>query len=71
MQRCSCCFMLKLSVETQLIVGLAQRSSILVTAFTSAVFHDNLDSFRPQISPLVTIRDQSIPELILWAEVRG
>lgn len=68
---CSCCFMLKLSVETRLIVGLAQRSSLLVIAFTSAVFHDNLDSFRPQISPSGIIRDQSIQQPICWVEVGG
>lgn len=70
-QRCSCCVMRKLSTETQLIVGLAQRSSLLVIAFTSAVFHDNLDSFRPQISPSGIIRDQSIKQPIHWVEVWG
>lgn len=63
MQHFSCCFMLKLSVETQMIVGLAQRSSLLVITFTSAAFHDNLDSFRAQISPSGIISDQSIQHL--------
>lgn len=49
-------FMLNPSVETLLIVGLARRSPPLFSAFTSAVFHDNLDSFKPQISPLDIIR---------------
>lgn len=58
--RCSAAavaFMLSPSVETPLIVGLAHRSPPLFIAFTSALFHDNLDSSRPQISPLDTIRE--------------
>lgn len=50
-------FMLNPSVETPLIVGLAHRSPPLFIAFTSAMFHDNLDSSRPQISPLDIIRE--------------
>jgi len=50
-------FMLNPSVETPLIVGLAHRSPPLFIAFTSAVFHDNLDSSGPQITPLASIRE--------------
>lgn len=50
-------FMLNPSVETPLIVGLAHRSPPLFIAFTSALFHDNLDSSGPQISPLDIIRE--------------
>lgn len=50
-------FMLNPSVETPLIVGLVHRSPPLFIAFTSAVLHDNLDSSRPQISPLDIIRE--------------
>ena len=49
--------MLNSSVETLLIVGLAHRSPLLFIAFTAAMFHDNLDSSRPQISPLDMIRE--------------
>ena len=53
-------FMQNPSIETLLIVELAYRSPPLLIYITSALFHDVLDTFHRQMSPLNVIREMSV-----------